>query len=1253
MNIKNLMSPSQMLNNSNKFSIKSSKKIKTSYKNKIKPHNGLKLNTKEYESFQKVSRNIFQNETNRLNQTTGYSNPLSMINLREYTTNDSNYQNDLVNYNIANRNPVNSNQIFKKKNLKHNSETGTKMNNQHFIEQKINENKLKQLEKNSSNKFSNDNNLKHLQKFVLNNSALEYPKNLKLNEMKINNSSFFHHQNKLANDEEFISQRMIMNNKVSDEIQQFKSNRQNHNLNYKHRRSKTEKVEELVDYIYDLSNKNNNNNNKKAKNEIIIDNVDDFLNKNLSKKGPSPPKINKISNSKYFVKSPLGSQMKDLKSPKYCTTPKTFKFNKNLNSHSHIKKPLTITKDMINQSNPERKRSLNIYNNNLNISEKIYQHKPKYSLHSEKQQNSIAIENNHEDSTKIKVYDKNGKSYMISRNLLESGKKPQKSLENQDEENQLTNTQRQENLANQIINNEINVLERNIDFPNEDGVFNTTDIDSYAKEFSENEINEKDPNFKDSMKVNPSDNVFIKKNKLKQNFEINENELLSDSEQKQLVNIEKGYIKKFEIFNSRSQEEQDKNPIQEKDNLINNEKQIITSKAKTGKVKIFNLCFDNEADENSNENNEVMKKKVNVSKKDDSGTDFFVVNGKRSQRDIIKPKKVFAIFQEDVENSYSNEDNSNEKNKLFDESHKYQNLDKNLNASSESNNNSLKYLNLSKKQINDSSCDKIQSDKSPQNEDINLLYKKPIKGELNSSSEQSERNLYNRLQSSIAYPKKINDLGGSIIKTNNNKIQLGQNNLQSARMIEDLKKFGKKIAIEQLKKNDISSKKKSNKNNMDIPINNEGKNVVVKRRRGHKRNVHSEQYNDLIHQVVMKHDIPVQLEYNNANMTPDLSRNNSLNMSNDENEIPNNKKKQIITVLSSFEKLELSKQSPVNNQTKISNPQTNFLEDENNLYSKKTRKIDFMNIDDDSDMSHIKKSYTNPIHLKEFEERNKKDIKRFEKQNKIDSKKFSPPSEKIPKAPLPTKEISQHTMAKESSKNSYMQYSKNKESLNTSSKKNLSFGQVSGRGSKISITIMTHKSSKNSDFNNNIVISHSLKNSGIHANPNKQNMNVFKIESPDPGSGVQSPSDGIRIEVQEQREASSDNLDRMPTINPKNLTFNPNNQKLFILDNQEQNKNDKSAENTEMVFETDIKDLQIPQMGSSYEDSLISDHSEISEDEKKDFKEITENTFGKGMNIVIKEAKSPNIFDESLNLSSHIANKSEKIIIQSKYLIKR
>ena len=790
LNIQNLMKPKINMKSSQKINLNSSKKIETSSNRKAKALFGSKINSKDYESFNNVSRKLLQAEANRMNQTAGYSNPLSLAKLRDYTTNDSNYQKEMMKLNTSNKNQNPPKKLFKKKN-----QTDVLLSPSNFSHDRDNhfnfKNKSsKSITKNSSTAYSKDNDLRQFQKYIVEKKNNE----MSNSEIRICNSNILNSDHNLnTNNEGFISQRMIMYDLPPNEMNQFKSHRQNNNLKFHHQRSKTGNVEELVDYIYEMSQKKKNKFDGKNK-EIIIDNVDDLINSNISKRSNSNSINSNIIRHKLSTKLNSDNLGLGTKKNDSMLTPKHLKIKNYQRASKHSQNSSKNINDIINKSNPERKESLNIYKNEFNKSERI---QSKSQINSPEK---INHERKYEDDiNKIQVYDKNGKAYWISRVHLESGNKSKASNKNLSPKKNisalinfkkrseiLTETQKQENLANQIINNNNNsnninanndsLNQRNIEFPNEEGIFNTTDIDSYAKEISENDmLNIQNNNFKDSMNV--QNNNILTINSIR-----NDSDKCIPSEFKKLDNNK-------DIINN-----------------ISYKQKVTVSRLNKGKAKVFNLCSFEE--ENPNEN-----KRINVSKKDDSGTDFFAVNGKISSRDIIKPKKVFQIFENEMENDNSVDNDINNKIQFYNQSIEQKKLE--FTSSFDSNNSSIQFSNLRNKMIANPSEDKINNEKSNPNEYTNLLYKKKVNKNYDSSSETSERNMYQRLQSSMAPPIKLikdnnknsNNKIGSNINIGMEKVKLGQNNLHSARMIEDLKRFSKDTAIEQFKKNSIASQK--------------------------------------------------------------------------------------------------------------------------------------------------------------------------------------------------------------------------------------------------------------------------------------------------------------------------------------------------------------------------------------------------------------------------------------------------------------
>lgn len=784
----------------------------------------------------------------------------------------------------------------------------------------------------------------------------------------------------------------------------------------------------------------------------------------------------------------------------------------------------------------------------------------------------------------------------------------------------------------------------------------------------------------------------------------------------------KGAPKKFEICNNEVDS--------------GGEKMVYTN-SRNVKGKVFDLFAEERSESDSNS----IKARVNVSKKYDSGTNFFIQPGKHTVEEL-------EVMERAQKEKYE---------RGMAESRGY--APKRLDSDE-----ALFSGNQSERELN-------------ANEELQL-YQKPFQ------EEDSERNLlYHRFNASELKVKKINEKQGwleSNLQIEKPGIELGKKSSYSRRVVEELKNFklnlgGKTKEIERSTE-EWQRERAREKADKEILKKRKKREVEnnVKKRRGHKRNVHSEQLNDYFRDIVQINNYPIEVKQTHQNMTPDISRRNSLNASfelesreekTDKNQIedsfepttesqsnpfqPNDTSKSKHIQIS-YENIRSSGQltninqlvTPKNHQLKSSfnleNSQTDlkpplpeshqaqisiartidkkmvkrdlakknesvpvepfgkmwnqeptkkkeseegselasdssdsskvveikrrkklkkikqklissksvFLEDnDQNKYGSnqvKKRKIDFHNPEDETDIQFMKNKRGEKNEIITFKQRNELEIRKFQEAHGQMTPKKSLNSDmrivsrasrrkesegqsksRMEEVPMQTQEIIPQTKNTSSSTQRVGNCGKRKgvEVRNSSNGGSLgqhpSFGQGS-RNSKISITI-THTSNKNSDVNNNIIISHSLQNSGIHSGK-LDHQNIFKIESPDINSGSQSPGGKIQIRLEEDRVYPLDkNLDDLRTMNKKNITFNPNDENTEPLVSGKDNK-----------ARGNCLDVAIPKIRSSFEESAESFQSE---EEGKTASEhpVTENTFGYGMEAVIKQASPQNVFADSLS----------------------
>jgi serine/threonine-protein kinase SIK3 len=965
---------------------------------------------------------------------------------------------------------------------------------------------------------------------------------------------------------------------------------------------------------------------------------------------------------------------------------------------------------------------------------------------SQKRKDSMNIYDIHRDqkvhrpSSKMKVFDRNGKIYMVSRTVL-TEEDPRNS-QDQDLKGSVTslqiNSQKLDNLELYVdkkdrMNFKMSGFLRDhlkhtsnyeLDQSNHKEI-ETSELDSFAKECIQEEelINQKK---KKKMKMKAkkghkrSKTGVITRNIIerKPDRENLGTLLLSDENLKEEIkkrnqviinNKKKGKIKHFEILEDE---------IEDKEV----ERMVFTNQ-KNVKGKVFDLFDD--YDEKSNKMSEKsVEKRVNVSKKYDSGTNFFIQHKGQGQNKVIKNFELI-IPEHDIQSSETFEKKIQIDNEIF------------------SGQMSEKELGIKDSNLYQKSSNEVDSER-------NLLYHRFNASELKKNNRPNEKQGWVESQ----------------IKIKKEKIELGGKGSYSVRMMEDLKNFNKNLKKNDHEKRKIEDKKRRMQLKKKRDLNNK-----IKKKRGHKRNVHSEQLNDYFRDIVKKNNYPIEVKQTHQNMTPDISRNNSLNQSMDEANIKESREQKIEKSIQqtedsntnpfqngetsqskhiqiSYENIRSSSQltnvkqiiTPKNHQLKssfnfeqsqqeevqIKKSQTNktidkkirrntkdkvnsftnliqhdlekkgkeknikvnidqlsnvesvasdsssseskivelkrrrkmkkikqklinsksvFLEDKDqNKYGSnrvKPRKINFMDPEDESDMQFIKHKYSDKADLDNFEKKNKEQIKIFneshaqltpKKSLNSDIRILSRASRKRDSdgksqgrkdsLPMQTQEIIPQkrdvNIPKHMPSGSNLRVKhETRNSSNNGSLGNPSFAQGS-RNSKISITI-THKSSKNSEINNNIIISHSLQNSGIHSK-NLSNQNIFKIESPDINSNQLSPSREIEIELTENAQAYpiEKNLDDLRTMNKKNMTFNPNEQgDAQILKN---NLPSKEA----------CLDVAIPQIRSSFEDSMASYQSEEYVKNPSE-QQITENTFGYGMEAVIKQVTPKNVFADSLS----------------------
>lgn len=740
----------------------------------------------------------------------------------------------------------------------------------------------------------------------------------------------------------------------------------------------------------------------------------------------------------------------------------------------------------------------------------------------------------------------------------------------------------------------------------------------------------------------------------------------------------------------------------------------------TNKRNVKGKVFDLFSKESGDSNPDKTEEKVNVSKKYDSGTDFFIHSERHAKKSRKRPR-------------------GNEQRVFVLEAQNQRHFDKKI------------------KETEDVFSGKM-SERELQVIEKNL-YQKPT------DEVDSERNLlYHRLNASelkVKRGKDKKDWLNSKVHTQREKIEMNTKGSYSVRVMEDLKNFKEQYKLPQEKrgkaKGEQETREEADKKRR-VQLKKKREAERGRKKRGHKRNVHSEQLTDYFRDIVKKNNYPIEVKQTYQNMTPDISRNNSLNASFDATNIPakvklsesgdqveesqanpfrggtgqskhiqisyenirsssqltnvnqlitpkNNKLKSSFNLdpsrkteedsvrgetsktidkqtgrkedaqpkgfpgtlgeeesgrrslasdssASSFKIVELKRRRKLRKmEKKLIDSKSVFLEDnDQHKYGSNRgpkRQINFMNPEDESDLHFIKHKFSERADVEPFRQRNKDEIRLFLESNaqmtpkkslNSDVRVLSRPSRRRDSAksqeqvlPMQTQEMvpqKRETPARQQSKrNSRASDKRVAEARNSSqngSLSNPSFAQGS-RNSRISITV-TQKSSKNSEANN-FVISHSLQNSGIHSK-NRSQPNVFKIESPEVHSGSPSPKHEVQIEMEESPlvHPLEQNLDDLRTMNKKNMTFNPN---------------DQSDPNpVESPVDGACLDVAIPRIRSSFEDSLASFHSDEFVKEPSPDQQITENTFGYGMEAVIKQAKPKNVFTDSLSSFGPVKSKN-------------
>ena len=1258
--MQNLMKQNHFIKTNSNYSINSMKKIETACKRNVKPTQG-----KDYENIQMIKRNIF-NEKGKLNMTAGYSNQMSIVKFRDYATNGSSNPKQLNNSNLHPRSQrtdsenvkdiILNSKIFRREKL-----MGKEMLLQQFKKQTPNQlkddfYKAKKTKK-EYNSGSEKDDWKSLldsgyqRKMILSKNSKFISSNLKKYEKgfkrttKNLTSNTHARKNSKRVPEGYTSYRRIVAPNYKG-VQNFQSYKLREEAG-KELVGTPENMEKFVEYIADFGKKNIN-----------------------TKKDYEYPSLEQFQNDRGFSER----QSVNRKSQGSHYRKKSFYEKSSLTGN--LTESATIGGNSKKKSFEDRERNFEKANHQFGSKASTSRPESPNIYKCEQREKKIDGEKS------IKVYDKEGRVYTVSRTVLteEEGSigrppnggslmslKAKTNKANFELYNKSQKRYKQDSLkmSGFLKQNILTSLEPKNILVNEEehGILHSSELDSFAREGSgdnEEEIvlrrKRKQPetySFKKNLitpVVNKRDLSRERVNIVEKTKKINEglsDILLSEGEisnnQKKMIRIQKGKanskMKNFEIFPFEMKQEES---FEQKSKVM-----MKYSNQNKTRGKVFDLMAEEES--YSKEINQ-----INVSKKHDSGTNFFAISVKESLNESLK--KIGVPKSKDL-----SESNQWYQNRKFSEK-----------------------VPLKSERV---------SYKPMFNEPENILYKEK---ELN----QQEGNLYNQISASETRNKKKKDKmewSNSKIMVKKDKVEIRHGGQQSQRMINDLKRFGEKLSLKSPNKNKfraknvpLGEKKLSSKGRKKTDKN---RRKPKGKRRGHKRNAHSEQYADIFTEVVNRHNIPVDLKPGQLNMTPDISRKNSLQnsevdlefcrkrtnevdcetpkniqvshvsriflqkddtltreqnrikepkqISQSENDPKIKKDDEEIVSEKTSGKSSGSKQSSLKAKkkrpkNKLKDSKKVFLEDKDaNKYGSnrvKGRNINFCAPEDMTDLKYYKESLAQHKKLKNFEEWNRQEIRIFEKKHKIKKREVSTPTEQ-PKAPLATKEVSRTNCLVRSSRGSTQKQSLKKTS-GANSFGNPSFGQVSGRGSKISITI-THKSSKNSEFNNNIIISHSLQNSGVHNNM-ISNKNLFKIESPNVESGSQSPEQ-IRISVEEETHSPRANFDHVSTINKKNLTFNPNdstNNQCDVKTNIESIRKLMKQEQfpNEIVIGKKCLDVEIPQMemGSSFEESNESMRSNESPEEAS-ANHITENTFGQGMDAVIKEVKEKNVFVDSLN----------------------
>ena len=929
--------------------------------------------------------------------------------------------------------------------------------------------------------------------------------------------------------------------------------------------------------------------------------------------------------------------------------------------------------------------------------------------------------------TKMKVYDSNGKIYMVSRTVLtEEAESQELEVQRGSVTSLQMNSRHPGNLelyANRpepkhfkmsgFLRDHIRKTSNYELDQSQHKEIKTSDLDSYAQETLEEADQVLEPAEEAPPKPAKKRSQWgHRRSKTGTGKEYLGKALLSDENAEEegrcivIENIDKRRAKKAKKFEI----------------LGNEEGRMTFTNKRNVKGKVFDL-FMKESEDSIEERNE---KKVNVSKKYDSGTNFFI----KSERN---PKAARKRARETGKRATEREAQDQV---------------------------------LFERKIKESqgvfSGEVSERDLVEKN-----LYQKPT------DEVDLERNLlYHRLNASELKVNRGHEKQGwlnSKVHTQREKIELGHKGSYSVRMMEDLKNFNDQYRLPAKDKaakvadSETQAKEEADKKRR-AQLRKKRDAEKARKKRGHKRNVHSEQLNDYFRDIVKKNNYPIEVKQTYQNMTPDISRNNSLNNSFEAGDAQAKRAKlsesgerntdsqtnpfrggtsQSKHIQISYENIRSSSQltnvnqlvTPKNNQLKSSfnldpsrqaegdsgkvqtsktiDKQTGrkeeaqpkgfaqvsedgasknvsiasdsstsslqivelkrkrklrkmekklidsksvFLEDnDQNKYGSNRgpkRKINFMNPEDESDLHFIKHKFSERADVEPFRQRNKDEIRLFleshaqmtpKKSLNSDVRVLSRPSrrgdsaksqEQIPpmqtqemvpqKRETPTHKQSNKGSSRVSDKRGIVTDPRN--SSQNGSLSNPSFAQGS-RNSKISITI-TQKSNKNSEISN-FIISHSLQNSGIHSK-NLSQPNVFKVESPELHSGDLSPERGIHIELTESPPVHplEQNLDDLRTMNKKNMTFNPNDQ------------SEADAPGEPHMAKGGCLDVAIPRIRSSFEDSMASFHSEEFVKEPSPEPQITENTFGYGMEAVIKQAKPKNVFTDSLSSFGPVKHKN-------------